>query len=416
MDLRKQMAALKAAMNEIVTKAKSEARDLTEDEATEIETKANEYEVLNSRLEKATKAAARVSSIAVVEDDGTDGGPEDGRKSDDGIVPGHFGPSFVKSESYQAFKSKNPMGVGSNSAGPINIEAKLGPMTGLFQTGRKAVNVIGMQEQPTSFQNPERFPTIDYTGPEDVSLLDLITRGRMSGSMIEYLQIVSVQEGAKIVAPGALKPTSDFVTALADAKAYTYADGFDVTNQSLADDAFVSSYLQARLPRHLRNEVQRVLLAGTGTGGEPRGILNTTGVQNQSWDGNLLDTIASMIEKVEEADGVCTAIALSVHSAWRLMREKDENGRYFSQGPWSQGPGTVWGIPYVKVPRLATNTAIAGDFRTVALLDREGISVQAFNQHKDYAQRNLTYVRAELRAAQAIFEPSKLVVANLVAP
>ena len=64
--------------------------------------------------------------------------------------------------------------------------------------------------------------------------------------------------------------------------------------------------------------------------------------------------------------------------------------------------------------RLVDTTAVLGDFKQVALLDREGLSVLAFNQHKDYAQRNLTYVRAELRAAQVIWKPNRLVVVSPV--
>jgi hypothetical protein len=41
------------------------------------------------------------------------------------------------------------------------------------------------------------------------------------------------------------------------------------------------------------------------------------------------------------------------------------------------------------------------------------MSVLAFNQHKDYAQRNLTYLRAEFRALQLIRQPAKLAVVSL---
>ncbi len=404
MGLKEQMAALKAAMQEVVDKAKAESRDLTVEESTDIEDLASKYAALKERSEKAAKAAALVADLAKAPEG--NGEPAADAKTED--KPRTFGEAFVKSEAYKSFRS----GVTPGKGTPIHMEAKVGGMSGLFKA------TIGL---PTSdaegFTQAQRFPTIDYTGPEDTSLLDLVLRGRMSGNSIEYVQIVSVSEGAAIVAPGELKLTSDFETALADAKAYTYADGFDVTNQSLADEGFLASYIQARLPRHLRNEVQRVLLAGTGTNGEPAGILNTTGVQEQDPEGDdVLDTIAAAIEKVEDADGTATAVAVSVRDAWALQRLRDQQGRFYGNGPWGVGPNTIWGVPIVKVRRLTPGQAIVGDFRTVALLDREGVSVVAFNQHKDYAQRNLTYVRAELRAAQAIFEPAKLVVTDLSAP
>ena len=39
----------------------------------------------------------------------------------------------------------------------------------------------------------------------------------------------------------------------------------------------------------------------------------------------------------------------------------------------------------------------------------------AFNQHKDYAQRNMTYVRAESRGRQLFYAPREVVIADLTA-
>ena len=54
-----------------------------------------------------------------------------------------------------------------------------------------------------------------------------------------------------------------------------------------------------------------------------------------------------------------------------------------------------------------------GDFSAVQLLEREGRSVQAFNQNEDDARRNLTYIRAELRELLLIREPAKMLVADV---
>jgi HK97 family phage major capsid protein len=398
----------KAAALAIAQKARDEGRDLTDAEATDAlgyKAKYDAEDVQAKAIETAQSALTDLSS-----DEGSFDLPADsGGKSD---VPLSFGDHFVKSAGFQEFRRKNPTSVSEGA--PIRIESgRMGSAELIF--GSKATIGLETGGSPAStFQPKDRIATIDYLPNEDLGLLNLISRGRMTSPMIEYLQITGVTEGAAIVAPGALKPLSDFTTALADARAYTYADGLTVTNQSLADEGFLANYLTNRLPRHLRNVIQQVLLSGTGTGGQPAGILNTSGVLTQAWvdtsvrDLGILDTIAAALEKLENADADVQAIALSVRDYWRIMQLKDAQGRYFSQGPWSQGPGTVWGVPMVKVRRLAAGTALAGDFRTVTLLDREGISVQAFNQHEDYARRNLTYVRAECRAAQAIFEPTHL--------
>lgn len=412
----------KANILATVELAKSENRELTDAEYGQIvdwKKDFDEKDAKAAQIENAKSAIEELANPTAV--DRRKGLIDLDQDADDYA----FGRNFVEGKAFQAFSKAHPNGIpsGRGGAGPISIESTyVGKMDGLF--GTKATIGLETGGSPAStFQNPARLRTIDYSLPEDTGILDLISRAQMSTALVEYLQITGWTEGAAIVVPGALKPMSDFDTDLAEARAYTYADGFAVTNQSLADEPFLATYLQNRLPRHLRNELQRVLLAGSGTGGEPKGILATTGVQSQAWvattgdpKSDLLDTFSYAFEKVDNVDGENQGVGMAPADYWKIMRLRDNDGRYYSQGPWSQGPGTLWGVPMRKIRRLTAGSAITGEFSTITLLDREGVSVAAFNQHEDYARRNLTYVRAELRAGLAIFEPIKLCKVATVKP
>src|SRR5690606_19542873 len=107
--------------------------------------------------------------------------------------------------------------------------------------------------------------------------------------------------------------------------------------------------------------------------------------------------------------GRVDAVLVSPEDDEEIDLMQDENGRFYGAGPFSMGPSSLWGRPRVVSELLDPGQFILGDFKQIALLDREGLSVLAFNQHKDYAQRNLTYVRGELRAAQVIWKPNRLV-------
>jgi HK97 family phage major capsid protein len=107
--------------------------------------------------------------------------------------------------------------------------------------------------------------------------------------------------------------------------------------------------------------------------------------------------------------GRVDAILLNPEDLEAIDLLQDANNRFYGQGPFGSGPQTLWGRPVVLSERIDAGSFLLGDFKQVALLDREGLSVLAFNQHKDYAQRNMTYVRAELRAAQVVWKPSRLV-------
>jgi HK97 family phage major capsid protein len=376
-NLKQQLAALQKAMQGTIDLAKSEGRELTADEARDIETKGAEALELKGRIESIAKSEKALADL--VEFGKSD---ESAEKSDDDQSDVPLGERFMKSDKYQAFKKSHPSGVGQGT--PINIgTVRIGSMKDFFDN-RKALT------SPQARVQNIRVPMVDLVERPKLSLLDLISRGQTGGNF-EYVQVTAVTRNAAIVPEAtsgtdaaALKPISELSTALADAKVYTYADGYDVTNQLLADAPAFATYMDQELRYSLDSVIEDKLLNGSGVSGEPKGILNTTGVQEHEYTGT------APIDLVKQ----------------------DANERFYGQGPFGQGPTTLWGRPRVVSEAVAPGQFILGDFRQIALLDREGLSVQAFNQHKDYAQRNMTYVRAELRAAQVIWKPSRLVVGS----
>lgn len=424
-------AKLKAALERVANLKSIEDRDYTEDELTEIKSLDTEIKSLRDRIRANDEAKAALKAVATdpADDDEDDDADEQtsGAKSgltrvkdrDDQTVSRAFGTSFVKSENYKRFREAYPSGLGAGSTVDLG-RVKVGSMDDYF-VGRKAtlVSEIGRVQ-------PVRMPTVDLVDRNRLTLLDLVSRGQTGGNF-EYVQVTGVNRRAAIVPEAqsatddaALKPLSDMTTTIADAKVYTYADGYDVTNQLLSDAPAFASYMDSELAYSLDNVIEDKLLNGSGTSGEPKGILNTTGVQAQEYTAtDDLDASTAMefvkaarraITKVTRLPGgTVDAVVLSPELDEAIDLLQDEDGRFYSQGPFGSGPGTLWGRPRVTCERLTETTSLLGDFRQVALLDREGLSINAFNQHADYARRNMVYVRAELRAAQAIWKPNRLV-------
>ena len=428
MNIREQLKQAKARAAEL---AKAGAtREFTDEELAEIETLKSSITDLTAKIARMDAASEALKSVTDDGDDRDDDDPGVGaakaggaqtRPRDEAPIVRSFGTSFTDSEAYKAFRKQYPSGVGQGS--PVNIgRVKVGTMDA-WHASRKAT--IG---SPAARIQPIRLPTIDLVERNRLTFLDLIARGQTDGNF-EYVQITAVTRNAAVVpeATGpadaaALKPVSDLSTNIADAKVYTYADGYDVTNQLLADAPAFASYMDNELEYSLDNVVEEKLLNGTGTSGEPRGILNTTGVQEQEYTnagGTIDDATAMAFVKaarraitriVRLPGGTVDAIVLSPEMDEAIDLLQDANDRFYGQGPFGTGPGTLWGRPRVTSERIEPVEAILGDFKQVALLDREGLSILAFNQHKDYAQRNMTYVRAELRAAQVVWKPNRLCV------
>jgi HK97 family phage major capsid protein len=133
----------------------------------------------------------------------------------------------------------------------------------------------------------------------------------------------------------------------------------------------------------------------------------------QTFNTDVITTIAAALESLKNITDP-QAIVMNPADAWALRLLQDANGQYISGGPFTTGATPqLWSVPIVKSRRVATGTALVGDFSSVNFLQREPLSVLAFNQHKDYAQRNIVYVRAELRAMQLIYNPRNIIIATL---
>lgn len=425
--LKAAQTAAKAAQD-IAAKGTGPDGAMTEAERAEYQKKYDEATDLKAKSDQAKKDADDQALLKGLADTDGDAPTDDEPRIEvtdrqEKALRETFGQRFVKSDAYAAFRKAHPSGVGNGS--PVQIgRVKVATMDE-WHGRRKALT------SPQALVQDVRMPTVDLVDRDRLTFLDLISRGQTAGNF-EYVQVTAVTRNAAIVpeATGpadaaALKPVSEITTQLADAKVFTYADGYDVTNQLLSDGPAFASYMNAELEYSLDSVVEDYLLNGDGTSGNPRGILNTTGVQDQTYEVadqttfvydptnpadvmSLVKGIRRAITKVTRLGGTVTAITLAPEDDEAIDLLQDANDRFYGQGPFGSGPGTLWGRPRVTSERVAAGSPLLGDFKQVALLDREGLSVMAFNQHKDYAQRNMTYVRAELRAAQVLWKPSRL--------
>ena len=398
MNLKAQMEALQSDMKSLVEAAKAAERDLTEDEAQQVEVKAEEFKALKAQWEKSNEAVSFVESMKGMH-----------VEVEVPVVKGlSLGERIVQSADFKAFAEK---GTHLDGAG-IMLKAH-NVASAVEVIGRKANITTSVGQVPVVQEPGYR----DYTPSEEgFTFLDLITVGSTNVPYSEYAQIVSVNDNADVVAEGELKPESDLTTAKVASNPFVYADGFTITNQTLADDGALAAFMEGRVRRHLRGAIERYALNGTGVGNEPRGIMNTTGTLAQAFDEDIIVTLARALERFQRANENLSpqAIVMNHKDVWKLRLEKDVDGKYLFGNPFSQGPiPTPWGVPLVPTTKVEEGTALVGRFDSFNWLELEPVTVQAFNQHKDYAQRNLVYIRAETRGRQLFYSPRELVVATI---
>lgn len=414
MDPKAKLAALNAEAAALRTKALGDADNFTEADATRAAEIAKEHADITALLARQKNAA---DALSFATDDAPGQSSEDAPGDAVTTKAGSLGAAFIKSDAYQGFRKANPSGVGKGT--PISIKA-----SGLGRSVAKAATVnSGAQGNARAVRTGD---VDDLVFRPERRLLEVITRGTTNLPWFQYRQVISKTNNASIVAEAVdnagttaatgLKPLSTLTTTTADAKAFTYADGMEVTNQELSDDGIIQTLIDSTLTENLEIEIENVLLNGAGTADEPAGILATSGVLQQAFVTDVPTTIRKAITKLRTTSGATIRGVLlnpTDDEAWDLL--KDLEGRYLGNGPFGTGPGTAWGYERIASQAVSVGQAIIGDFSTIHLLDLEALSIEAFNQHKDYAQRNLTYIRAEQRAVQLIRNAARLCVVDLTA-
>lgn len=384
---------------------------VTYEQCKEVEKRANEVKEIDAKIAASKEARAAIAALAGNVPDDTAYQPGE----DTGIKAARtFGDRYVRSSTYTEWAKTHPSGLGEGTN--LTLPAvKIGDLAELLLSRKANGQVLATS---VAHQAPIRYPTVDMVDRRPLTLLDVIGHGAMAGNF-DYVQITAASNNAAIVKENTqetdpLKPTSDLSTAVAECRAYTFADGYEVTNQLLSDAPAFSSYMNTAVSYNLNAVIEDKVLNGTGTE-EPRGILKTTGVQEKTYTAgadvmDLTKAVRGGRTKITLVGGIATAVILHPEDVEALDLMQDADKRFYGLGPWGVGPRTLWGAPVVESSKITKGQALMGDFNQVQLLDREGLSVVAFNQHKDFAARNRVYVRAELRAGLVIWRPNRLVL------
>lgn len=308
----------------IAATAQGEGRAFTTEENDEIIALRAKVDDLKARIAKEHEASEALKSMLAKSEPSDD---VSGKKT---VVAKSIGEAFVNTDAYRAFKSAT-----TPDRTPVRI----------------AKSQIRVKSDPNPIStalpgavNPTVLPGYtDVTYPAPNVFLGLITRGSTNSGYVRYRQLISVTNKAAAVKEGAVKPLSELGTQMAEAKEWTCADGFKVTNQELHDDGIISTLINQTLMRNLNEYLEKTILNGdSNTDVAQKGILNTTGTQQVAFDTDIFTT-ARHAKRVLSAIGTnIQAIVLNPEDNEAIDLMQDKQGRYFGQGPFSMGPNMLW--------------------------------------------------------------------------
>lgn len=279
---------------------------------------------------------------------------------------------------------------------------------------------------------------VPYVQPQ-LTVRDLVINATTGSDIVEYVRALAHTNAAAptaeatdaldgaisgatpgpytVAAASGAKPEGAFTWVKVTAGVETIAEGVPATRRGLSDAGQLRAILEDQLRYDLAQTLNTQMISGNGTSPNLRGIRNTTGILTQAFSNNVIETLRKGKTKVSDPTtgsgkipngAVLTPTSLETLDLFRVGGSTTTDGPFLIN-PFSDAPRTLWGMRLVEEPGMTTSKAVVGYFRDAVLWDREQETVQFFDQHKDFAARNLVYVLAEWRGTFGVLQPKSFV-------
>lgn len=224
-----------------------------------------------------------------------------------------------------------------------------------------------------------------------------------------------------VTAAAGLKPEGTFTWAKVTRSVDAIAEGVPIAKRALMNAGQMTSIIDDQLRYDIAQRLNSQMLEGNGTAPQFTGIRNEPGITTQAFSGNIIETLRKAKTKVASpltgSGKIPTGVAMTPenHETLDLFRVGGSvatDGPY-QINPYGDAPMRLWGMTLVEESGLTANKAVVGYFRDAVLWDREQTTIQAFDQHKDFAARNLVYLLAEWWGTFGVLQPKSFCDATL---
>lgn len=256
-----------------------------------------------------------------------------------------------------------------------------------------------------------------------LNILDVIPTGSTTSNQVEYTQEDTWTNDAAETAEAAAKPESDLTFKLVQEPVRTIAHWIKLSKQVLDDAPALESYVNRRLTHGLRNRLEAQILKGTGTSPNLAG-LSASGRHvafNPVTGENQLDSVNRAKYQVTGNDFMANAVFINP-ADWghieRLKRATGDDGYVISEGNGityiaNGAQPMLWGLPVIASNNVTQGKFYVLDTNAIELMIRQSVEVEMGFINDDFT-KNLFTLRAEMRGALAVFQPSAVTYGDLV--
>ncbi|HUV94563.1 MAG TPA: phage major capsid protein [Anaerolineae bacterium] len=428
-EMKEKFTAALLAAKAICDQAETAERDFTADERAKVAAHMKEAGDLKAQIKEkedddaVRKMVAEMGMGLNVAEPGDRMRPEGGQAARAGTI----GQQFVEAKAFKEWMARFP-----NNEIPDSAKGLMSPpieFKNLLGLGRKALITGEDATSAGAFVVPEYTGIYEPLGRMPLALRDLIAIRQTTSDIVYFVrQVQQVTQAAPVAEANVTdfagataeisgeKPEATIEFELVDALVKTIAAWIPATKRALSDAAQIRGIIDQELTDDLAEELEDQMLNGNGVGANFTGLLNTAGILIQAWNTDIWTT-TRQAKTTLRTTGRTIPTAWLMHPAdWETIElTRDEDGRFFYQGPIAQGPQTLWGHPVIESELLTEGSVILGNWKKAVLWDRERATVSVSDSHEDFFIRNMVAILAEMRAAFGLIRPSAFIVVDLTA-
>ena len=226
---------------------------------------------------------------------------------------------------------------------------------------------------------------------------------------VSYIREQSFTNNAAAVAEGTAKPESAIVMENKIANVATIAHWIRISKQLMDDATALAAYIDARMAYGLEIAIDKQLVNGTGgtslDGFFHVGSYTPHGLTGKKEDSDtVLDLIRYCKAAIEVSGYVPNKLFLNPMDFSMIQGLKNQQGDYL-MGPPTQDANSVrpWGLQVVCSSAITQGNFMVADTRMGAsIFNRQGTTIEMFDQDANNVTENLITIRAEARLAFAV--------------
>lgn len=376
-----QYQAAKTAAAELYDKAKSEGRDLTDDERAKFDgliEQARGLAATRDRLAADSEALEALTGDFTVETQTLTG------------QVGSLGQQFIEAPEYKALMAQYK--------GRIPSGQRIQMDTATLDLRNALVT------DPGASQGVVRFAGTELA---QIDLFDAITVIDDAPAAVKTFT-AAWTDAADVVAEGAVKPEASLVWASKDVTLGTVAQHVPVTVQALAHNPTLKTRIDGYLVNGVRAKLAALVAADVAV---------AAGVQVQAYDTDLRTTLRKALTKAQQAQATIGAgpasILVSAVDAESLDLEAVASA-FHAAGEGPKQLQTAWRTPLVVSAAIPAGYAYVGDLKQLELYTSGGINVTTGWVNDQFIRNQLTLL-GETEAAANTFMAAALVKADLTA-